>query len=116
MSYKLFTFCAFVGFVIVGPIKLAEYVHLLPDKDGNSDGKNFSSGPVPLPIEETPETPGELISYALLTWIFSFATFYFTFYNYREFSEIRHIYYLKWKDTISARTVMVTVIPKKLQN
>src|SRR4051812_28223389 len=117
MSYKLFTFCAIIGFVIVGPIKFAEYIHLLPGRHDNDDGKNpFNYNPAPLPIEEEPETPGELVSYAILTWIFSFATFYFTFYNYREFCEIRHIYYLKWKDTIAARTVMVSVIPKKLQN
>src|SRR5437762_13586192 len=110
MTYKLFTFCAIAGFVIVGPIKLAEYFHFLPDKNGNVGGKSsFDGKPVPLPIDESPETPGELASYAILTWVFSLATFYFTFYNYREFSDIRHTYYLKWKDTIAARTVMVSV-------
>jgi hypothetical protein len=113
MSYKLFAFCAIAGFVVVGPISLAEYFHLLPDKNG---GRNsFGDGPVPLPIDDSPESPGVLASYAILTWVYSLATFYFTFYNYREFSEIRHKYYLKWKDTIAARTVMVTSIPKRLQ-
>src|SRR5436189_5567798 len=116
MSYKLFAFCAIVGFVIIGPIKFAEYINLLPGRRGDNGGKKpFSNGPAPLPIDEEPETPGELASYALLTWIFTFATFYFTFYNYREFSDVRHAYYLKWKDTVTARTVMVTGIPKKLQ-
>ncbi|CAI2190942.1 16743_t:CDS:2, partial [Funneliformis geosporum] len=115
MSYKLFTFCAIVGFVVVGPIKLSKYLDFFPD--GNKDGKNsFDNGPNPQPIDETPETAGELASYVILTWVFSLATFYFTFYNYLEFSNIRHKYYLKWKDTIAARTVMVTVIPKELQN
>ncbi|RIA85335.1 hypothetical protein C1645_782146 [Glomus cerebriforme] len=116
MSYKLFTFCAIAGFAIVGPIKLAEYFHFLPDKNGNSGGKNSFNDPSPLPIDEKPETPGELASFAILTWVYSLATFYFTFYNYREFSDIRHRYYLKWKDTIAARTVMVSVIPKNLQS
>ncbi|CAB4386826.1 uncharacterized protein OCT59_010400 [Rhizophagus irregularis] len=116
MSYKLFTFCAIAGFAVVGPILLAEYFHFLPGKNGNGGGGNsLGGGPVPLPIEDSPESPGVLASYAILTWVFSLATFYFTFYNYREFSEIRHKYYLKWKDTIAARTVMVTSIPKRLQ-
>jgi hypothetical protein len=117
MSYKLFTFCTIVGFVIMGPIKFAEYIDLLPGRRGDNDKKNpFYNGPAPLPIEEYPETHAEFVSYAVFTWIFTFAAFYYTFYNYREFSDVRHSYYLKWKDTITARTVMVTVIPKKLQS
>ncbi|CAG8746525.1 11198_t:CDS:2, partial [Funneliformis mosseae] len=88
MSYKLFTFCAIAGFVVVGPVKLTKYFDLLPD--GNNDGRNsFDNVPNPQPIEETPETPGELAVYVILTW---------------------------WKDTIAARTVMVTSIPKELQS
>ncbi len=118
MSYKLFTFCAIVGFIIVVPIKLAKYFDFLPgDKDGSDDGKNsFNDGPSPQPIDETPETPGELAAYLILTWVFSFATYFYTYHNYVEFSEIRHKYYLRWKDTITARTVMVTAIPKKLRS
>src|SRR5438034_1990915 len=106
MSYKLFAFCGFVAIIILSPIKLKIYGYLLGI--GKGDGNNV------LPTNSTdptnPDDPHEssemLVSYVAFTWVFSLATYYFTFYNYREFSEVRHQYYLKWKDTITARSVM----------
>ncbi|CAG8480603.1 9758_t:CDS:2 [Acaulospora colombiana] len=108
MSYKLFAFCGFFGLVILSPIKFSVYY------SKNDMVKNLDDDPVDLPIE-IPESFGVLVSYVIFTWVFSLATFYFTFYNYREFSEVRHRYYCKWKNSITTRTVMVTVIPKELQ-
>nr|CAG8538620.1 1798_t:CDS:10 [Entrophospora candida] len=82
--------------------------------DPNVDN-NFGNDPIELPVDDRPEPLPVLISYALFTWVFSIASYYFMFYNYREFSNVRHRYYLKWKETITSRTVMVTVIPKRLQ-
>ncbi|CAJ0888426.1 997_t:CDS:10 [Entrophospora sp. SA101] len=82
--------------------------------DPNVDN-NFGNDPIELPVDNRPEPLPVLISYALFTWVFSIASYYFMFYNYREFSNVRHRYYLKWKETITSRTVMVTVIPKRIQ-
>ncbi|CAG8672498.1 16389_t:CDS:10 [Cetraspora pellucida] len=112
MSYKLFAFCSLFGLVVLSPIKFTGYIY------GNHSKNPQGDTPVGIPEHDTSEpleSYGILLSYVIFTWVFSLATFFFTFYNYREFSIMRHNYYRKWKHTISARTVMVTVLPKSLQ-
>ncbi|KAF0519158.1 DUF221-domain-containing protein [Gigaspora margarita] len=111
MSYKLFAFCSFFGLVILSPIKLTSYMP-------SNHSKNPFDNPIGIPengVPESLESYGTLLSYVIFTWVFSLATFYFAFENYRGFSRMRHRYYCKWKNVISARTVMVTVLPKHLQ-
>ncbi|CAG8652215.1 10497_t:CDS:2, partial [Dentiscutata heterogama] len=109
MSYRLFAVCSFFGLVVLSPIKLTGYM------PGNYSKNPQDDNPIGIPENDQLESYGILLSYAIFTWVFSFATFYFTYENYREFSIMRHRYYCKWKNTISARTVMVTVLPKNLQ-
>jgi len=114
MSYKLFAVCGFFALIILSPIKVYNFLPLINKGDSNNLFDGNSTDPQN-PDKDHTESPGILLSYVVFTWLFSLATYYFTFYNYREFSEVRHRYYLEWKDTISARTVMVTAIPKNLQ-
>ncbi|RIA95977.1 hypothetical protein C1645_756070 [Glomus cerebriforme] len=113
MSYKLFAFCGFFALVILSPIKIYNF---LPGTGKGGDNNVFEPNSTDPTNPDNPHESSEmLISYMIFTWVFSLATYYFTFYNYREFSEVRHDYYLKWKDTITARSVIVTVIPNDLQ-
>ncbi|CAG8760475.1 13556_t:CDS:2, partial [Acaulospora morrowiae] len=105
MSYKLFAFCGLFSLIVLSPIKFSIYY---------SKHEDFLNDPVETPVD-LPEHSLLLVSYVLFTWVFSLATFYFTFYNYREFSKVRHRYYCKWKNSITTKTVMVTVIPRELQ-
>ncbi|CAG8567760.1 9302_t:CDS:10 [Ambispora leptoticha] len=107
MSYKLFAFCGVFALLVIGPIKLYDYIQR---KNGNNF---FDDDPIKIPDEQNPLIG---FSYALFTWVFSLASFYFLYYNYRAFVDVRRQYYLKLKDTLVARTVMVTVIPKELQS
>ncbi|CAG8632313.1 14778_t:CDS:10 [Funneliformis caledonium] len=116
MSYKLFAFCGIFALIILSPMKIYNYFPFF----GNDDDNNlFDGNPTDPHIPEDDHGPiesqGILVSYVVFTWAFSLATYYFTFYNYREFSAVRHRYYLHWKDTVAARTVMVTVVPRSLQ-
>ncbi|RHZ47076.1 hypothetical protein Glove_593g9 [Diversispora epigaea] len=119
MAYKLFAFCGFFALVVLFPIKFSNYFPGIGDGEpGNGEPGNdtFNNIYDNIPLDDTPESFGLLLSYLLFTWVFTLATFYFTFYNYREFTEFRHSYYCKWKYSITARSVMVTVIPKELQD
>ncbi|CAG8434972.1 7713_t:CDS:10 [Ambispora gerdemannii] len=108
MSYKLFTFCCVFALLITSPIKIYDYTRR------RKNGKNFfDDEPISIPDEQNPL---QIISYALFTWTFSLASFYFLYYNYRAFIDVHRQYYLKFKDTLVARTVMVTVLPKELQS
>ncbi|GES81939.1 DUF221-domain-containing protein [Rhizophagus clarus] len=115
MSFKLFAFCGFFALIILSPIKVYNF---LPGFGKGDDGvlDDDPKDPTdPTNPNYPPESSEILISYVLFTWMFSCATYYFAFYNYREFSEVRHNYYLTWKDAVSTRSVMVTVIPKDLE-
>lgn len=116
MSYKLFALCGFVALVILSPIKVYNFI---PGMGKVGDNNAHDDDPIDPTDPNDPNYPPEssemLISYVVFTWVFSCATYYFAFYNYREFSEVRHKYFLKGKDTVSARSVMVTVVPKDLQ-
>ncbi|CAI2170750.1 11292_t:CDS:10 [Funneliformis geosporum] len=114
MSYKLFAFCGFFALIILSPIKIYNIFPFFGNDDGNNLFDGNSTDPQ-FPDDGPTESQGILVSYVVFTWVFSLATYYFTFYNYREFSEVRQRYYLHWKETLSARTVMVTVIPRSLQ-
>ncbi|KAG9300270.1 hypothetical protein G9A89_011343 [Geosiphon pyriformis] len=106
MSYKLFGFCALFALFFITPINIY-------DRQNRNKAKDlFDDDPVTMPNEQS---LGIIFSYVVFTWIFSLATFYFMYYNYRTFVEVRRVYYLKLKDTLVARTVMVSVIPKELQ-
>src|SRR6185369_6365946 len=116
MSYKLFAFCSIFALVVMSPIKFYDIIYRKPDDDSHDDDDTHPDDiPIELPVDDRPEPLPILISYAIFTWVFSIASYYFMFYNYREFSDVRHRYYLKWKETITSRTVMVTVIPKGIQ-
>ncbi|CAJ0649645.1 4352_t:CDS:2 [Entrophospora sp. SA101] len=93
--------------VLLSPIGIASY--FFDDNDFKFDDDGHDDGDKP------PDSKSFLVAYAIFTWVFSLATFYFSFYNYKEFTHVRHHYYLKRKDTIATRTVMVTGIPKNLQ-
>ncbi|CAB4377235.1 unnamed protein product [Rhizophagus irregularis] len=116
MSYKLFAFCGFFALVILSPIKVYNFI---PGMGKVDDNNALDDGPFEPTDPNDPNYPHEsseiLISYVVFTWVFSCATYYFAFYNYREFSEVRHKYYLKGMDTVTARSVMVTIVPKDLQ-
>jgi hypothetical protein len=116
MSYKLFAFCGLFALIILSPIKVYNF---LPGIGKGGDDALLDDYPIDPSDPNNPNNPPEsseiLVSYVVFTWMFSCATYYFAFYNYREFSDVRHTYYLKWKDTVTARSVMVTVIPNDLQ-
>ncbi|CAG8434402.1 1370_t:CDS:10 [Diversispora eburnea] len=117
MAYKLFAFCGLFALVVLFPIKIHNYFPGIGDPDNGEPGNDtFGNIYDNTPENETPESFGLLLSYLLFTWVFTLATFYFTFYNYQEFAKFRHLYYRKFKNSITARSVMVTVIPKELQN
>ncbi|CAJ0757706.1 6773_t:CDS:2, partial [Entrophospora sp. SA101] len=90
--------CKFV--IVLSPIGIASY--FFDDNDFKFDDDGHDDGDKP------PDSKSFLVAYAIFTWVFSLATFYFSFYNYKEFTHVRHHYYLKRKDTIATRTVMVT--------
>ncbi|KAI8996935.1 hypothetical protein BDB01DRAFT_830572 [Pilobolus umbonatus] len=113
MSFKLFTFCGFFGTVVLYPISRM--------------GGDFKNGTIPDPGNSTsvfykPDSMFNTHSnsflwvYLFFTYLFCFATFYFTFLNYRDYVRIRREYLLRKAKTLSARTLLVTGIPSCLRS
>lgn len=117
MGIKLFTFCGFFGTVVLYPISkmggnFANGTN--PEFPGN-DTTNSTFG---FPVFLTPaqQTTSFLWVYLFFTYFFCFATFYFTFLNYRDYVGIRREFLLRKAKTLSARTLLITGIPPKLRS
>ncbi|CAG8522677.1 3828_t:CDS:10 [Paraglomus occultum] len=119
LSSKLYLFCGIAAGCIRIPIWIYMHIYRFQPKDpgqtpqeGGGIGIPYPNDPVLLETE-----PYVLVlSYAILTWVVSIAVYVFVYYNYKSFSAARQRYYLKQRNTVVARTVMVTSIPKEYQN
>ena len=108
MGVKLFGLCGFFGTVVLLPVS-----RMGGDLLGNStDPQN--------PEEEEQEisyySPSYLWVYLFFTYFFCFATFYFTFLNYRDYVRLRRQFLLRFAKTLPSRTVLVTGIPQHLRS
>jgi len=119
LSFKLYLFCAITAGCIRIPIWI--YMHIYRFKPRDPGQTPQEGGGIGIPFPNDPEVlenePYALVlSYAALTWIVSIAVYVFVYYNYKVFTSARQRYYLKLKNTVVARTVMVTSIPIHLQD
>ncbi|CDS12241.1 hypothetical protein LRAMOSA04436 [Lichtheimia ramosa] len=109
MGAKLFGLCGFFSTVVLLPIS-----RMGGDLLGNSTD--------PPEEEEAQDTdnsyysPSYLWVYLFFTYFFCFATFYFTFLNYRDYVRLRREFLLRIAKTVPARTVLVTGIPPHLRS
>ncbi|KAI9255766.1 hypothetical protein BDA99DRAFT_517557 [Phascolomyces articulosus] len=108
MGVKLFGLCGFFGTVVLLPVS-----RMGGDLLGNStDPEN--------PEEDEQEisyySPSYLWVYLFFTYFFCFATFYFTFLNYRDYVRLRRQFLLRLAKTLPSRTILVTGIPQHLRS
>ncbi|KAI7859840.1 hypothetical protein BDC45DRAFT_495107 [Circinella umbellata] len=108
MGVKLFGLCGFFGTVVLLPVS-----RMGGDLLGNSTDPGN-------PEEEEQEisyySPSYLWVYLFFTYFFCFATFYFTFLNYRDYVRLRRQFLLRLAKTLPSRTVLVTGIPQHLRS
>ncbi|KAI8140824.1 hypothetical protein BJV82DRAFT_621286 [Fennellomyces sp. T-0311] len=108
MGVKLFGLCGFFGTVVLLPVS-----RMGGDLLGNSTDPEK-------PEEDGQElsyySPSYLWVYLFFTYFFCFATFYFTFLNYRDYVRLRREFLLRVAKTLPSRTVLVTGIPQHLRS
>lgn len=106
MGAKLFGLCGFFGTVV-----------LLPISRMGGDLANSTDPQTPEEDEQAAVySPSYLWVYLFFTYFFCFATFYFTFVNYRDYVRIRREFLLRTAKTLPARTILVTGIPPNLRS
>ncbi|KAI9497544.1 hypothetical protein BDB00DRAFT_628628 [Zychaea mexicana] len=108
MGVKLFGLCGFFGTVVLLPVS-----RMGGDLLGNSTDPET-------PEEDEQEisyySPSYLWVYLFFTYFFCFATFYFTFLNYRDYVRLRRQFLLRVAKKLPSRTVLVTGIPQHLRS
>jgi hypothetical protein len=131
MSIKLFSFCGFFGTVVLYPIsKMGGDIAngTFPENPGNgttndttllhgaTHHEQFFLGAASMNNSNfVSRSVSFLWVYLFFTYLFVFATFYFTFLNYRDYVRIRREFLLRKAKTLSARTLLVTGIPRNLR-
>lgn len=109
MAIKLFAFCSFFGVVVLIPIGVA-------GGDLTTNGTKSTSPTIFAAAAAAEPGPKYLFVYLVFTYIFSFATYYFMFENYRDYVRMRRRYCIRLAKSIPARTVMVHGIPPHLRS
>lgn len=102
MSFKLFTFCSFFGVAVLVPITITS--------------ANIAGNPSALSIVSIENNSNYLIAYLIFTYVFCIAAFWLMYVNYGAYVRLRRLYLLKNKSALHSSSVMVTGIPKHLQN
>ncbi|KAL0093242.1 hypothetical protein F4703DRAFT_1262061 [Phycomyces blakesleeanus] len=116
MGFKLFALCGFFGVIVLYPISkmggdLIDPINPDPENPDNSTQPDSLLG-----LDLSGYSPAFLWVYLFFTYLFCFATFYFTFMNYRDYVYIRREYLLRIGKTIPAKTILVTGIPPNLRS
>ncbi|KAI7864770.1 hypothetical protein BDF14DRAFT_1875829 [Spinellus fusiger] len=122
MGFKLFSLCAFFGIIVLYPVSkmggdLSDPI-IDPEQPGNSTITTNSRLSMPdtlFALDLSSYSPTFLWVYLFFTYFFCFATFYFTFMNYRDYVYIRREFLLRTAKTIPSRTIIVTGIPTQLR-
>ncbi|KAI9027244.1 hypothetical protein CLU79DRAFT_740969 [Phycomyces nitens] len=116
MGFKLFTLCGFFGVIVLYPISKmgGDLTDPIDPEPGNPD--NSTQPDSLLGLDLSGYSPAFLWVYLFFTYLFCFATFYFTFMNYRDYVYIRREYLLRIGKTIPAKTILVTGIPPNLRS
>ncbi|ORZ02958.1 hypothetical protein BCR43DRAFT_482456 [Syncephalastrum racemosum] len=109
MGAKLFGLCSFFGTVVLFPVsRMGGDLLNSTDPDNGTQPMDSSSSAY--------YSPSYLWVYLFFTYFFCFATFYFTFLNYRDYVHIRREFLLRIGKTLPSRTVFVSGIPPNLRS
>ncbi|KAI9314931.1 hypothetical protein BX666DRAFT_2020032 [Dichotomocladium elegans] len=120
MGAKLFGLCGFFGTVVLLPISrmggdlVQNGTDPIQPPPSMNDSEHSEGGGVG--SDQTFYSPSYLWVYLFFTYFFCFATFYFTFLNYRDYVRLRREFLLRIAKTVPSRTVLVTGIPPHLRS
>ncbi|CAO3586312.1 unnamed protein product [Absidia cylindrospora] len=120
MAAKLFALCGFFGTVVLYPISRmgGDLLNSTDPNNNNTHGNTtlFYAHIAPPPPTPAPTSKSFLWIYLFFTYFFCLATFYFTFFNYRDYVHIRQEFMLRNGKSIPSRTVLVSGIPPSLRS
>ncbi|KAG2178083.1 hypothetical protein INT43_003336 [Umbelopsis isabellina] len=102
LGFKMFSICSFFGVTVLVPITV---------KTGNIT----AGDPQTLSIVSMTNSSNYLIPYLVFTYVFCLVAFWLMYRNYGHYVALRRRYMIRHKNSLQARSVMVTGIPRHMQ-